>query len=178
MQILNLRSPASIWRFVEALKKKGLIASTERAWRNVELKDIAQQNVHPQSEATIPIIGAVSKGKVPELYPEAEKWPISSKLLPEGGHYYALRIKDSSFLNEFLLPEDIVVVEATQEVAPGELVLASTKETIIGHFFDEGEIIRFRSNPYSQPTQVKVSAEEVQVWGVIVYVFRGYRSGS
>ncbi len=172
MESLGYRSPASIWRFVEALKRKGLIKSEKKQWRSIELPQLRST-----SRASIPVIGTVSRGRTPELYPKAEECPLAREMLSDTGHFYALRIKDSSFLNEFLLPGDLIVVEATQEVDPGELVLASTDETFIGHFFDEGEIIRFRSNPYSlsqanQPNQIKLIAEEVQVWGVIILVIR------
>lgn len=168
-EILGYKSPASIWRFIKKLQQNGLLQQKQKGWRSLDL-------VHsiPRAEGTLPIIGEISKNTKPDLYEKPLFLPFPLGHLPPESSFYGLKVKDSSFLDEFILPEDLLLVEATQEVHPGELVLASSDRTILGHFFDEGEIIRFRASPYHrhENSSVKVAAENLQIWGVVAAIFR------
>lgn len=168
-ELLGYKSPASIWRFMKKLERQGLIRKHSKGWRSVELVQAL-----PSKEGTIPIIGEISKNTKPELYEKPISFPFPRGQFLSPQALYGLKVKDSSFLDEFILPEDLLIVEATQEVHAGELVLASSDRTIVGHFFDEGEIIRFRASPYHRQdsNSLKLEADSVQIWGVITAVFR------
>ena len=174
MAELGYQSTGSIYRFVKALKGKGALENSPRAWRNVE-------PTHRQREAghamDVEVIGQISRQHLPELFPTTSFISIPTHLVSQHGPVYGLVIQDASFLDEHLLPGDLILVEPADTIEQGELVLASTHHSIIGHFFDEGETLRFRSSPYAPSgTHVSISApaDDTQVWGVIVGLIRSF----
>ena len=173
MEQLGYRSTGSIYRFVQSLKKRGIIIDAPRSWRSAQLAVSAHENVG--TVVSVDVIGQVSRKKPPELLPKTHQVDVPSGLVGKEVAVYGLVIQDASFVDEHLLPGDLILVEPADVISSGELVLASTQKSIIGHFFEEGENIRFRSNPYASegtPSSLVVKADEVQVWGIVVGVIR------
>ncbi len=206
MHALEYKSPGAIHRLIKELQKKGYLGNTHtRAWRSLtpvshqhrasSYKISVDPDIHEsvslptsslQSDAvfSLDIIGMLTGSKPPELMLEPKslvlpKKPFSQAVQDERS-LYGLVIQDSSFLGEHLLPGDIIIIEPTvEDLKPGELVLATAQnESIIGHYFDEGDIIRFKSSPYSSSASLhhakKRLHEETQVWGVILGSVRGF----
>lgn len=172
MRELGYRSTGSIYRFMKSLKKKGVIKDSPRSWRNVEL--ITRSHEETGSLISVDVIGRLSRKSSPELLQKTHQVSIPYSLVGEAS-VYGLIIQDASFVDEHLLPGDLILVEPTDTISAGELVLASTQKSIIGHFFEEGENIRFRSSPYSSggvPPSTVVKAMETQIWGIIVGIIR------
>ena len=174
MAELGYQSTGSIYRFVQALKAKGALENSPRAWRNVEP---TQRRREAGNVLEVEVIGQVSRQHPPELFPTTSHVTIPTHLVSQHGPVYGLVIQDASFLDEHLLPGDLILVEPADTIEPGELVLASSHHSIIGHFFDEGATLRFRSSPYA-PSGAHVSisapADDTQVWGVIVGLIRSF----
>jgi repressor LexA len=173
MKQLGYRSTGSIYRFMKSLKTKGVIKNSPRSWRNVELATRSCEETG--SLIVVDIIGQVSRKSAPELLQKTHQIAIPPNLVSKEASVYGLIIQDASFVDEHLLPGDLILVEPADTIAPGEMVLASTQKSIIGHFFEEGENIRFRSSPYSVggvPPSIVVKASETQVWGIIVGIIR------
>lgn len=172
MAELGYQSTGSIYRFVKALKKKGVLENTPRSWRNaIPAKSVRQEG----AVVDVEIIGQISRQHPPELFPQASSASVPAHLVSQDASVYGLLIQDASFLDEHLLPGDLVLVEPADTIEPGELVLASTHQSIIGHYFEEGETLRFRASPYAPSSalaSVCVPADETQVWGVIVGLIR------
>lgn len=170
---LGYRSTGSIYRFVQSLKKKGIILDAPRSWRSVQLATTPREDVG--AVVSVDVIGQVSRKKPPELLPKTHRVDIPRDIVGGESAVYGLVIQDASFLDEHLLPGDLILVEPVDTISPGELVLASTQKSIIGHFFEEGVNIRFRSNPYASagsPSSLVVRADEVQIWGIVVGIIR------
>lgn len=195
MTELGYSSPGAVYRLIRELEKKGLIApSDHRSWRsriptkinNTQDAQFPHTQLPSDNLIEVEIIGSITGGKAPELMSEPQRIvlpprfssPYESK---DQGMLYGLIIKDSAFVSEHLLPEDIVILNPSyNEIPPGTLVFASTPtECIIGHLFQEGEIVRFKSSPYSLNTSIhqakKRAALETQIWGIIVGSIRGIR---
>jgi repressor LexA len=173
MKQLGYRSTGSIYRFMKSLKMKGVIKDSPRSWRNAELVTRSQEETG--SVISVDVIGQVSRKSSPELLQKTHQISIPCSLVGKDVSVYGLIVQDASFVDEHLLPGDLILVEPTETISPGELVLASTNKSIIGHFFEEGETIRFRSSPYSSggvPPSIVVKAAETQVWGIIVGIIR------
>ncbi|KAM9975635.1 hypothetical protein ACTFIW_005508 [Dictyostelium discoideum] len=102
---------------------------------------------------SLEIIGTITGSKTPKLM--------------------GLTIQDSSFLSEYLLPGDIIVVEqAEEDVKSGKLVLETTgNESIIGFCFKDEGGFQFKSSPYSKTGLLheikRRSFQETQIWGII-----------
>jgi len=172
-QKLGYTSTASIYRFVQSLKKQGLIEDSARGWRNLQSKRQSQS----EPSVDIEIIGQISQQNAPELSRNSRLISVPSYLVTQEANVYGLTIQDASFTNEHLLPGDILLVEPTDHVQQGELVLASGEKTIVGHYFEEGEYICFRPNPYAinkiaQNTRYLFG--EIQIWGVIIALIRHF----
>lgn len=173
MAYLGYKSIGSIYRFVLSLKKKGVIKDLPRSWRSTELLTTTKSCTGDVIE--IEIIGGIVKAKPPELFPKSHTTTIPSHLVGKDAQIYGLIIQDASFVEEHILPGDLILVEPSNEASPGDLVLASTQKSIIGHFFEEGAHIRFRSSPYSTAgavSSIVVKAEDTQIWGIIVGLIR------
>lgn len=174
MAELGYVSTASIYRFVKALKEKGYLEDTPRSWRNIVTKSMRRGE---GQIVEIEVIGRISRHRSPELFTKTTFIAIPNHMVSPDTHVYGLTIQDASFLDEHILPGDLILVEPADSIENGELVLASTQTTIIGHFYDEGASIRFRSSPYA-PSNATYSTvtrtEETQVWGVIVGILRSF----
>ena len=172
MEELGYQSTGSIYRFVKALKKKGALESAPRSWRNVRPTKSRREDT---SVADVEVIGQISRQHPPELFAKTSHISVPIHLVCHNASVYGLLIQDASFLDEHLLPGDLILVEPADTIEPGELVLASTHQSIIGHFFDEGSMFRFRSSPYAPSgavASITVPAGDAQVWGVIVGMIR------
>lgn len=172
MDELGYQSTGSIYRFIKALKSKGALEETPRSWRNVlpaKLQHVERETV------SVEVIGQVSRQHPPELFAQTSSVAVPSHMINPGSQVYGLIIQDASFLDEHLLPGDLILVEPVDTIETGELVLASTHQSIIGHFFDEEQTYRFRSSPYASSgavSSILAPAEDTQVWGVIVGLIR------
>jgi SOS-response transcriptional repressor LexA len=171
MEELGYRSTGSIYRFVKALQNHQLLQQKPRCWRNA----LPIKPAH--SGTSVEVIGRICKHRPPELFEKTQKISVPSHLIHEVSAVYGLLVQDSSFLEEHILPDDLLLIEPTENIAQGELVLASHQKTIIGHYFEEGEIIRFQSSPYTaggEMTSMMLPAEEIQMYGVIIGLIRSF----
>jgi len=174
MSELGYQSTGSIYRFIKALKTKGALEDSPRSWRNVKA---IKTHIHEGTLIEVEVIGQISRQHPPELFQQTTQVHIPSHLVSGHTPVYGLLIQDSSFLEEHLLPGDLILVEPADAIEVGELVLASTTHSIIGHFFDEGAMLRFRSSPYAPSgalSSISAPAEETQVWGVIIGLIRSF----
>jgi len=174
MQELGYESTGSIYRFIRTLQAKGFLQKSSRSWRNIQPTKTQEALL---STAEVEIIGKIYRHKPPELFQQTILASVPSHFIQQGGSLYGLLIQDTGFLSEHILPHDLLLVEPTDKPTKGELVLASTDQTIIGHFFEEEGVIYFRTSPYTQKgvqTSATTSWDEVQIWGVIVGMIRTF----
>jgi len=173
---LGYQSTASIYRFIIGLEKKGLVERSKHSWRSIEKRPSSNTN-----ESEIELIGSISRQRPPELFAQTSRIVIPQHFCQEHETLYGFRVQDSSLVDEHLLPGDLLIVEPTDEPAPGELALTSTEETIVGYFFDEGASIRLHSSPYSARKSLSsrvLAKEDLQIWGVIIGLVRSFTSNA
>jgi repressor LexA len=172
METLGYQSTGSIYRFVKALKEKGALESSPRSWRNVRP---TTKRLKDDFIVDVEVIGQISRQRPPELFAKTSTMSVPTHLVGQSTSVYGLLIQDASFLDEHLLPGDLILVEPADTIEPGELVLASTHQSIIGHFYDEESVFRFRSSPYAPSgaiASITTPANDTQVWGVIIGLMR------
>jgi len=170
-QQLGYTSTGSVYRFVKALKEQGLLETSSRSWRNLS----PNTTTHSASTTDVEIIALISRDKNPEFLSPTTVMSVPNNLINKDSQVYGLTIQDASFISEHLLPGDLILVEPTESVSDGEFVLASAEKTIIGHYFEESDYIRFRSSPYSTNSSIsstRIHKSEIQLWGVIVALIR------
>jgi SOS-response transcriptional repressor LexA len=171
---LGYSSTASIWRFVQTLKKKGLLADESRHWNSLKATEPPIRD--SSNTVEVELIGQIVREKPPVLFAKSTTFTLPSSLVYHKEGCYGLIIEDTSYRDLHLLPYDLIIVEPRVTISPGELVIASNTETIIGHMFDEGELMQFRSSPYSSKTfhdnLIRVEADTIHIWGVIIATIR------
>lgn len=174
---LGYSSTASIWRFVQTLKTKGLLSGS-REWNSLCPKNSRPPLPKNSSSSllSVEIIGHILRDKPPVLWVKSTSIELPSSLVRSKEGCYGLIIQDASYTDLHLLPYDLIIVDPQSEINTGELVLASNEETIIGHYFEEGELLQFRSSPFSSKNKREISQkltqDEVHIWGTIIASIR------
>lgn len=174
---LGYSSTASIWRFVSSLKAKGLLSSC-RKWNSLCPQKTASTILPNSSSTFIPvdIIGHIFRDKPPVLWVNSTSIQLPSELVRHTQGCYGLIIEDAAYIDLHLLPHDLIIVDPKSEINPGELVLASNQGTIIGHLFEDGELLQFKSSPFatknSREEGHRLTPDEIHMWGVIIASIR------
>ena len=169
MRAMNLRSPPPIQSRLERLRTKGYIDWTEGKARTIRI-------LKPPAQG-IPILGAIAAGGLVEPFTEVEeKLDLSS--LTQQPHHFALRVTGDSMIEDFITEGDVVIMremDPSQVLQNGEIVAARVDGygTTLKRFYQEGEKVTLKpANSKYQP--IKVTADQVEVQGVLVGVWRGY----
>lgn len=119
-------SDAGAWYHVDALEKKGLIASSRNTARGIRLKE---WNEYSPGITIIP------------LY-EEERWLAGDKSvkkdfnatglqLEKKTSYFALRMTSSSLINIHIIPDDILVFRKCSHAADNDIVIARTEGSAV-----------------------------------------------
>jgi repressor LexA len=170
MRAMNLRSPAPIQSRLERLRSKGYIDWTEGKARTIRILRQPAQGLS--------ILGAIAAGGLVEPFTDVEEKLDLSTLFQQTKNCYALRVVGDSMIDDHIAEGDMVIMRSfagSESVANGEIVAARVEGhgTTLKRFYQEGKTITLQpSNPKYQP--IKVDAEQVQVQGVLVGVWRGY----
>ncbi|MBD2181106.1 repressor LexA [Planktothrix sp. FACHB-1355] len=169
MLAMNLKSPAPVQSRLEHLRKKGYIEWSDGKARTIK---ILQQ----RSEG-VPILGTIAAGGLVEPFTDAvERLDISTVLLPD--KTFALRVVGDSMIEELIAEGDVVMMRPISDpnlVKNGTIVAARVegKGTTLKRFYKRGDRITLKpANPKYTP--IEALADQVQVQGVLVGVWRGY----
>jgi repressor LexA len=169
MKAMNLRSPAPIQSRLERLRSKGYIDWIEGKARTIRI-------LHPPAQG-IPILGAIAAGGLVEPFTDVqEKLDLTNFF--QSPNWFALRVTGDSMIEDLITDGDMVVMRPPNPESPlknGEIVAARVPGygTTLKRYYLEGETITLQpSNPKYQP--IEVQADQVEVQGVLVGVWRGY----
>ncbi|MBD2100817.1 transcriptional repressor LexA [Leptolyngbya sp. FACHB-261] len=172
MKAMGLKSPAPVQRRLEHLRDKGYIAWEEGRARTIRLL---------RSTATegLPIKGAiVAGGPVEPFHDLGDVEHLNFSDLMIQPDCYALRVVGDSMIEDLIAEGDVVVLRPTTEpdqLRNGTIVAAFVEGygTTLKRFRRQGAQITLEpANPKYKP--IVASAEQVQVQGVVVGVWRGY----
>jgi len=169
----NLSSTAVVQHHLNVLEKQGYLHRDPQVVRSIQLmeKDIIE----------VPLLGTIAAGE-PIPVPDSETWTAVAeetlKLTPDivekRNDIYALRVKGTSMLDALINDGDIVIMEATQTAADGEMVavwLKDEKEVTLKRIYREPD--RVRLQPANQEIQpIYARPENVEVQGRIITVLR------
>jgi repressor LexA len=169
MRAMNLRSPAPIQSRLERLRAKGYIDWTEGKARTLR---ILNHSVHG-----IPILGAIAAGGLVEPFGDTqERLDLSSFL--QQSNFFALRVTGDSMIEDLIAEGDFAIMRslsADEEIRNGSIVAARVPGhgTTLKRFYQEGKKVILRpSNAQYNP--IKLRANQVEVQGILVGVWRGY----
>ena len=166
----GLSSLATVHKHLSNLQEKGFI---RRAWnrsRSVELVP-----AHGSGRAVdLPLLGYVAAGAPIEAIAGAETIAVPETFVGRRDTY-VLRVRGDSMIDEQIRDGDFVVVEDRKTVENGEMVIALVRgaEVTLKKFYRENGHVRLQpANPAMRP--MVISADDVQVQGVVIGVMRRY----
>jgi repressor LexA len=170
MRAMNLKSPAPVQSRLEHLKTKGYINWTEGRARTIRLTQANSPGV--------PIKGAIAAGSLVETFTDTadvEHLDLSTLLM--NPQYFALRVTGDSMIGALIDKGDVVIMQPPidpKAVKNGTIVAARVGgETTLKYYHRKGNKVTLQpANPNYDP--IEVSANQVEIQGVLVGVWRGY----
>lgn len=161
---------------VLALKKKGFINYDGKRSRAIEIiKSDNPENDQDEARlvAEIPIMGEVAAGK-PILAEENREGSVLVpwSVLKTGGQYFAMRVHGDSMTGAGIFPDDIVVIEKTENVKNNDIVVAVLDDRVtIKRFFRESTRICLQpENSAYKP----IYCQDIRLIGKLSYLIRLY----
>lgn len=165
---VKLSTLSTVHEHLVTLEKKGVIRRPKGKPRAIEITD---GDIRPSLTVGVPILGYIAAGRPIEAYDEKNKTiSVSTDLISGKASAYILQVKGDSMVEEGILDGDYVVVESTNEVRNGDLVIALLKNGLstLKRFFRETTRIKLEpANSKMAPIYVKNVAIQGKVVGVI-----------
>jgi repressor LexA len=169
MMAMGLRSPAPIQSRLEHLRNKGFIQWAEGQARTIQILK--------HSTSGIPVLGSIAAGGLVEPFvDEVERLDISSFF--QGMNHFALRVTGDSMIEDMIADGDMVIMEPVanaKTVKNGTIVAARVdgQGTTLKHYHISGDKVTLKpANSKYKPIQAP--AEQVELQGTLVGVWRGY----
>ncbi|MBD1890071.1 transcriptional repressor LexA [Coleofasciculus sp. FACHB-SPT9] len=173
MRAMELKSPAPVQSRLEHLRAKGYIDWTEGKARTIR---IVRSGV-----GGVPVLGAIAAGGLVEPFTDTVE-QLDLAALFRQPDYYALRVVGDSMIDDQIAEGDMVIMRPVPEpdrVKNGTIVAARVEGhgTTLKRYHRQGEQITLKpANTKYDP--IKVKANQVEVQGVLVGVWRGYEFAS
>jgi len=160
---------------LKALERMGQIRRDREVSRAIEVLDGSGRRVR---SVAVPLVGRIAAGQ-PIPVPEGSvSYDETVSLTPDmtGGreNVFALRVKGTSMIDEFINDGDIVIVEQADTAQDGDTVavwLKKEQEVTLKKFYREGNRVRLQpANETLAP--IYTEATNVEIQGRVLSVFR------
>jgi repressor LexA len=176
---LDLASLATVHKHISALETKHYVKRSFNQSRSLEVSSKYLQEYRRQKQATtprleVPLLGRIAAGVPVESYGSQEKLNFADFL----GHSdtYALEVRGDSMIDDHICSGDFVLVERTDQVRDGEIVVAlvdGTETTLKRIYREANGMVRLQpANSSMQP--IMVSAAGLELQGRVLAVLRKY----
>jgi repressor LexA len=165
----GLSSLATVHKHLTNLQDKGFI---RRAWNRSRSVEVVPTKTGRAVE--LPLLGYVAAGAPIEAVVGSESIAVPEDLVGKR-ETYVLRVRGDSMIDEQIRDGDFVIVEDRKTAENGEMVIALLEgsDVTLKKFYRENGHVRLQpANPAMSP--IVVSADRVQVRGVVVGVMRKY----
>ncbi len=169
MRAMGIKSPATAYNHVQALKDKGYINLRNGQMRSAELTEKA--NIFTKS-VTLPLAGMIAAGQPIEALQEEEKVAVPIELLPNL-NCFVLRVKGDSMIEDGILDGDFVIVERNFYPHNGDVVVAllDNENATLKKYYREKTRIRLQpANKKMRPLYTKNPV----IQGIVRAVMRQY----
>jgi repressor LexA len=176
---LELASLATVHKHISALQAKQYVRRSFNQSRSLEvapkyLQEFRRQRQMNAPKLEVPLLGRIAAGVPVESYASQEKLNFADFM----GHAdtYALEVRGDSMIDDHICSGDYVLVERTDEVRDGEIVVAlvdGTETTLKRIYRETNGMVRLQpANSSMEPIMVPSSALELQ--GRVLAVLRKY----
>ena len=182
---LKLASVATVHKHISSLETKQYLNRAYNQSRSLQVTNRylqEQKRMEPTpirggsavAEAEVPLLGRIAAGMPIESVPTEASLRFSDFTGNSGT--FALEVRGDSMIDDHICSGDYVLIEKTDSVRNGEIVVALVEgaETTLKRFYDEGNRVRLQpANSQMEPIFVDKSRLEIQ--GKVLAVLRKYR---
>jgi repressor LexA len=175
---LDLASLATVHKHIAALEAKHYVKRGFNQSRSLEMAPKYYEEVRrlrpPAPSFEIPLLGRIAAGAPVESLAGTDRLDLADF----AGHenVYALEVRGDSMIDDHICSGDLVLVENTQDVHTGDIVVALLRgsETTLKRFYKESEThARLQpANALMQPIVVPLA--DLKIQGRVLAVLRKY----
>lgn len=177
---LGLASLATVHKHIQALETKRYLQRNYNHSRSVEIgtryleEESARRSQEPADENAIPLLGRIAAGTPVEAIPNPETLHFSD--FRGSDQTYALQVRGESMIEDHICNGDFVLVEKTDEVKNGDIVVAlvdNTEATLKRLYHEPDGRVRLQpANAAMEP--IFVDPANLQIQGRVLAVMRKY----
>ncbi len=175
---LGLASLATVHKHIQALEAKHYIRHNYNHSRSLEVGErfVEEERARKPaaSSGSVPLMGRIAAGAPVEAIVNKETLHFSDFVGQE--NTYALEVRGESMIEDHICSGDFVLVEKTDSVRNGEIVVAlvdGTEATLKRYYHEPDGRVRLQpANAAMQP--IYVPAESLQIQGRVLAIMRKY----
>lgn len=170
---LGVSSLATIHEHLQALQRKKIIKKHEGTVRGIELVD--RTFIKINDTVDLPFMGYIAAGSPLETAADTNAtFKVSPELISGKKRAYVLQVKGKSMIEDHIEDGDYIVVEETESVSNGDIVVALLDNGLatVKRFYKE--VTRIRLEP-ANSAMSPIYATNVQIQGRVVGLIRKFR---
>ncbi len=170
---IGVSSLATVHEHLKALERKRVIKRFDGQVRGIELLD--RTFLKNNEGIDVPIMGYIAAGKPIEPYTDPDAtFKISPEMISGKKRAYVLQVKGQSMIEDHIDDGDYVVIEETQNVENGDIVVALLDNGLatLKKFYKE--VTRVRLEP-ANSSMSPIYATNVQIQGRVVGLIRKFQ---
>lgn len=170
---IGVSSLATVHEHLQALERKKVIRKHVGAVRGIELVDRTFLNITDSID--LPILGYIAAGSPIEPLSDPDaSFKVSPEMISGKKRSYVLQVKGQSMIEDHIADGDYIVVEETQDVSDGDIVVALLDNGLatLKRFYRE--VTRVRLEP-ANANMSPIYATNVQIQGRVVGLIRKFK---
>lgn len=170
----ELSSPATAHVHVKKLIEKGYLKRGAGSNHLLELQVPNEFEKKREDVVTVPLLGKVTAGNpIEAIEVPDEVISLPSYLLPKRKEVFTIKVEGDSMINAGIYDKDIAIIERTQSVKNGDIVVAMDEENqvTIKRYYKEKDYIRLQpENDFMLPIILK----ETTILGKAIGLYRKF----
>ena len=169
---LNLKAISTIHEHLENLKRKGYIHKEMNQSRGIlSICSVKEKNV-----ITVPIIGKLFSNREIQRTRKTVYIDTIIKSTRSDQEFFALTIEDKGFLDESIIPKDIIIIHKTKKTKNGEVILVYTNKAKIPKIRRYKKVNnRIKLHALDDPRKYN-SYNNIEIVGVVKKIMRNFVS--
>lgn len=170
---IGVSSLATVHEHLQALERKKIIKKHEGAVRGIELVDRTFLNVSESID--LPWLGYIAAGSPIEPHPDQDaSFKVSPEMISGKKRSYVLQVKGQSMIEDHIDDGDYVVIEETNDVSNGDIVVALLDNGLATLKRYYREVTRVRLEP-ANSNMSPIYATNVKIQGRVVGLIRKFQ---
>ncbi len=176
---LSLASLATVHKHISALEAKHYLKRGFNQSRSLDIAPKYYQEVRKRQEpgmsVSIPLLGRIAAGAPVEAVANPERLDLAEFVNQE--NLFALEVRGDSMIDDHICSGDMVLVERTEQVRDGDIVVALVRgsEATLKRYYTESETMA-RLQPANASMQpIMVDRSDLDIQGRVLAVLRRYR---